>query len=159
MNNGFRARSAGVLWLPLLLLGGCGTPPAKDFGGHWTSINRFQSSTTEIPLHPAYAFYASPMDETLRTMLQRWAADTGMELTYRLPADFTLFQPVTQIHTSSVQQAARELSDAYAAQGVVVDVSGNRLDAHPAASLGTDRSPPLSSHGNRSAVPSSGVRP
>lgn len=131
----------GTLLLPALLLAGCGTPPAKDFGGRWTPVNRFQASTTEIPLNRPYTYYASPMDETLRTMLTRWTTDTGMTLVYRLPSDYTLFAPVTKVRTSDVRQAARELSTIYAAQGVEIAVSGDRLEVDRASTLGSKIAP------------------
>lgn len=131
----------GTLLLPALLLAGCGTPPAKDFGGRWTPVNRFQASTTEIPLNRPYTYYASPMDETLRTMLTRWTTDTGMTLVYRLPSDYTLFAPVTKVRTSDVRQAARELSTIYAAQGVSIAVRGDRLEVDRASTLGSKIAP------------------
>ncbi|SEI83849.1 Toxin co-regulated pilus biosynthesis protein Q [Frateuria terrea] len=133
-------RVLGTL-LPALLLAGCGTPPAKDFGGHWKPVNRFQAATTEIPLNRPYTYYASPTDETLRAMLVRWTTDTGMTLVYHLPSDFTLFEPVTKVRTVDVRQAAQELSSVYAAQGVRVTVEGNKLRVGRAGSVGPDTAP------------------
>jgi hypothetical protein len=130
----------GVL-LPTLLLVGCGTPSAKDFGGRWKPVNHFQATTTEIPLDRPYTYYASPMDETLRTMLIRWTNDTGMTLVYRLPSDYTLFAPVSKVRTADVGEAARELSSIYAAQGVSLTVVGDKLQVDRAKALGTDITP------------------
>ncbi|UDI81411.1 TcpQ domain-containing protein [Xanthomonas citri pv. mangiferaeindicae] len=71
------------------------------------------------------------MDGTLKTMLERWAADSNMQLSYNLPSDYTLIGPVSAISTTSVQQAATELSAVYAAQGVSVSVSANKLLVQP----------------------------
>ncbi|HZV22136.1 MAG TPA: hypothetical protein VFF93_00035, partial [Luteimonas sp.] len=56
-----------------LLIAGCATQPAPGISGRWKPVNHFASSIEAIPLHPAYEFYASPLDVTLRTMLARWA--------------------------------------------------------------------------------------
>lgn len=120
-----------------LLLAACGTPPAKDFGGRWVPINRLQRSTTEIPLDRPYTYYASPMDETLRNMLQRWATDTGMTLVYRLPSDYTLFDPVAKVRTPDIRRAAMQLNDIYATQGVAISIEGTRLQVGRVRTLGS----------------------
>ncbi|MCX7512370.1 TcpQ domain-containing protein [Frateuria sp. STR12] len=140
MNKVSPNRILGTL-LPALLLAGCGTPAAKDFGGHWKPVNRFQSSTTEIPLNRPYTYYASPMDETLRTMLIRWTSDTGMTLVYRMPSDYTLFAPVTKVRTGDIRQAASKLSAIYAAQGVSITVADGRLQVDRARTLGSRTKP------------------
>jgi hypothetical protein len=140
VNKASPNRILGIL-LPTLLLVGCGTPPAKDFGGRWKPVNHFQATTTEIPLSQPYTYYASPMDETLRTMLVRWTTDTGMTLAYRLPSDYTLFAPVSKVRTANVREAAKELSSIYAAQGVSLTVVGDRLQVDRAKALGTDIAP------------------
>lgn len=84
----------------------------------WKPVNRFAEATREIPLQQAYVFYASPMDRTLKAMLTRWAADTGMTLSYRHSSDFTLHAPVAQIRTTRLPEALDQLRAAY----------GNRLE-------------------------------
>lgn len=135
-------RASGFVLLSALLLAGCGTPPAKDFHGHWSSVNRFQADTTEIPLNRTYTYYASPMDETLKNMLQRWVTDTGMTLVYRLPSDYTLFSPVAKVRTPDIRQAAAQLTAIYAAQGVSIAVEGERLQVERSGAIGS-RSAPL----------------
>lgn len=130
-----------TLLLPALLLTGCGTPPAKDFRGHWQPVNRFQSTTTEIPLNRPYTYYASPMDETLKNMVTRWATDTGMTLVYRLPSDYTLFAPVAKVRTADIHEAASELSSIYASEGVAVTVEGEKLRVGSPKALGSDINP------------------
>lgn len=148
----------GFLLLPVILLAGCGTQPAKDFGGRWKPVNRFQSSTTEIPLNRPYTYYASPMDETLRNMLTRWSHDTGMTLDYHLASDYTLFAPVTKVRTADLRQAASELSTIYAAQGVSIAVDGGTLRVARPGALGSDTSPvaapPHAAHPAAAASPS-----
>lgn len=108
-------------------LSACGTSPAKDFSGPWHPINSFQSQAYEIPLQRAYTFYAAPMDETLKTMLGRWARDTGRTLDYRLGYDVTLYEPVAGIRTTDIDSAVRKLSAIFAAQDVLVLAHPRRL--------------------------------
>ena len=105
-----------------ILLSACGTTPAPDYRGKWRPINNYSETPIEIPLSSTYIFQASPMDGTLKTMLARWAKDSGMQLDYRFGSDFTLFGPVSQIDTTNIQDAAAQLSAAYAQQGVSVSV-------------------------------------
>lgn len=134
-----------------MLLAGCGTPAAKDFGGHWKQVNRFQPTTTEIPLERPYTYFASPMDETLRNMLVRWTTDTGMTLVYRIPSDYTLFAPVAKIRSADIGQATSELSAIYAAQGISITVAGGRLLVERAKALGSD-TPLLKIHRSTTAT-------
>ncbi|MGN2252086.1 hypothetical protein ACFWZ4_01790 [Frateuria sp. GZRe12] len=154
MNKASPNQILSALLLPTLLLAGCGTPAAKDFGGRWRPVNRFQPSTTEIPLNRPYTYYAAPMDETLRNMLVRWTTDTGMTLVYRIASDYTLFAPVTKVRTTDIQQAASELSALYAVQGVSVTVAGERLQVDRVKSLGSDIRP---SGTQQPSMPSSGA--
>lgn len=120
--------------LVALLLTGCATSAAKDFGGSWKPVNRFQDTTTEIPLNPAYTYYAAPMDETLRSMLRRWAKDSGMQFSYQLQSDYTLYKAVAKVHTVDIHAATTELSAIYAAQGVSVSTDGRTIMVGPAQS-------------------------
>lgn len=119
--------TAGIAAPLLAALAGCGAPVPKDFSGDWTPVNRFRPATTAIPLSPPYTFFASPMDGTLRTLLARWAADNGLQLSYELGSDFALHQPVARIRTPDLQAAVRELSAIYAAQGASVSADDTRI--------------------------------
>jgi hypothetical protein len=116
-----------------LLLAGCATKPAPDFGGRWKPVNRFASTTMEIPLYTSYVYQATPMDGTLKTMLERWAKDSGMTLDYRLSSDYTLYGAVSTIGTTNAQQAVTDVSAAYAGQGVLVSIVGNQIVVQPAS--------------------------
>lgn len=120
-------RTSAALLLAAALTG-CGTPSARNFAGPWKPVNHFQNKPTEIPLNPAYVFYASPMDETLKTMLARWARDSGRQLSYQLPFDVTLYQPVAAIRTTDIDDAVARLNSIYAAQGVSVAATARRID-------------------------------
>jgi hypothetical protein len=116
----------GASLAALLVLAGCAST-AKDFGGSWKPVNKFQDAPTEIPLAESYAFYASPMDGTLKAMLTRWAKDSGRELSYQLRSDYTLYTPVKQINTQDINAATDELSHIYAAQLVSVTATDRKI--------------------------------
>jgi hypothetical protein len=113
----------GICVFAVLLLAGCATPSAPDYHGKWKPVNRYAVTTTQIPLAKAYLFFATPMDGTLKTMLTRWAKDTGIQLSYNLGADYTLIGQVAQINTSNIHLAASELNDIYAPEGISVAIS------------------------------------
>ena len=122
----------------LFVLVGCGTTPAPDYGGRWRPVNNYTDTPLEIPLSSAYVFQSSPMDGTLKSMLARWAEDTNVQLDYRLGSDYTLYAAVAQIGTASIQDAAAQLSSAYASQGVAVSVVGNTIVVQQAASAASN---------------------
>ncbi|MFN4160501.1 MAG: hypothetical protein ACK4FW_00715 [Stenotrophomonas sp.] len=138
ISKGFIAIAAAVM------LAGCATKPAPDIGGRWKPVNRFASTTMEIPLYTSYVYQATPMDGTLKTMLERWAKDSGMTLDYRISSDYTLYGVVSSINTTNPQQAVIDLSSAYSAQGVSVSIVGNQIVVQSVASsvsqVGTDAS-------------------
>lgn len=129
--NKLKFAGTGTILLLAVALAGCGTPPAKNFSSPWIAVNRFRSAPAEIPLNPAYLYYASPMDETLKTMLTRWAKDSGRELAYQLPFDVTLYQPVASIRTADIDDAVAQLNTIYAAQGVSVTANPRRIEVGP----------------------------
>jgi hypothetical protein len=100
-----RRAPRGRLALPVaFMLSACGTPPASDFGGDWTPVNRFPDATSSIPLRPNHAFRATPIDGTLKNLLERWASESGRALSYRLESDFTLHSPVAGIDAAEFIQ-------------------------------------------------------
>jgi hypothetical protein len=115
--------TAGICTFAVLLLAGCATPSAPDYHGKWRPVNRYAATTTQIPLAKTYVFFATPMDGTLKTMLTRWAKDTGIQLSYNLGADYTLTAPAALINTSNIHLAASELNKIYATQGISIAVS------------------------------------
>jgi hypothetical protein len=125
----------GSLIVAIIALAGCGTPAARNFGGSWKSVNHFQRQPIEIPLTAAYTFYAAPMDETLKSMLTRWARDSGRELSYQLPYDVTLYTPVSSIHTTDLDSAARQLTTIYATQYVYVSATDRKILVRPASTI------------------------
>jgi hypothetical protein len=125
--KGKRVGVAMVAMVAMVVLAGCSTPAPRDYGGRWKPVNRFAATTTEIPLASAYVFYASPLDGTLKALLTRWSKDTGLQLSFRLGADYTLVAPVATIRTSDLHKAAAELSTFYAAQGILITAEPGQL--------------------------------
>lgn len=123
----------GLAIVSMAVLASCATRPAPDFGGRWKPVNRYAEEPQAIPLHQAYLFYPSPMDGTLKSMLTRWARDSKMTLSYLHASDFTLHSAVSEIRTSDLHQAAAQLSQAFATQGVAIEVEGNRIVVRDAA--------------------------
>lgn len=105
----------------------CGPRPAPDISGRWKAVNQYAEQTEEIPLQQAYVFQAAPLDRTLKTMLERWARDSRMQLVYGHGSDFTLHAPVARMRSTQLAQAAAELTSIYAPQRVVVTVDGKRI--------------------------------
>ena len=134
--DGRQARASAIknvlILTTALLLVGCAVPTAKDYSGKWKPINRYQQAPTAIPLNGAYVYYATPMDGTLRTMLRRWAKDSGMKFSYQLQADYTLPQPIASIHTTDIRQALANVNNVYSTQGVQVYTLDNEIIANPA---------------------------
>jgi hypothetical protein len=122
-----------ILLVAIVATTACATS-APEYGGRWKSVNRYADSPQEIPLYQAYTFYPSPMDGTLKTMLERWARDSKMTLSYLHPSDFTLHAGVAGIRTNSLQEAVSQLTAAFAQQGVSVAVEGNQIVARSAGS-------------------------
>jgi len=110
--------SVTALWAVMLL--GCSSQTAPGFRGHWTPINRFADTPEAIPIRPSYVFYASPVDATLKTLLERWAKDAKKTLSYRHPDDFTLYAPVAHVRTDELREALAVLNSAYAGQRVSI---------------------------------------
>jgi len=131
----FKRALLGASLLATLALTGCGTPAAKDFGGSWKPVNRFQDAPSEIPLTKSYTYYASPMDGTLKSMLTRWAKDSGVQLNYELPSDFTLYKAVSQVQTTDVQDAVTRLNTIYASQDVFVSADNREIQVRSASAM------------------------
>jgi len=115
-----------------LMVAGCATQPAPEYGGRWRPVNRFSETPQAIELYQTYEFYASPLDGTLKAMLARWASDSKMTLSYQAPMDYTLFGPVAEVRTRDLREAASRLSALYAAQGVAIAVEAKRIVVRPA---------------------------
>jgi hypothetical protein len=128
-----RWRRLAVVLLLASLVAACGTTPAPNFRGRWQPVNHFDDSPKELPLAQAYVYTASPLDRTLKTMLTRWARDSRMTLSYLHGSDYTLYGPVAQIGTPSLQQAVSQLNAAYAAEGISISADERQITVRGAA--------------------------
>ena len=104
---------------------------APDFGGRWREANAYADAPQEIPLQQAYVYTPSPMDGTLRNMLQRWTHDAGLRLQYEHRSDYTLYAAVARIRTPDLQQAASMVTQAYAPQRISVTVADGAVVVRP----------------------------
>jgi hypothetical protein len=116
-----------LLAMLALLLAACATRPAPDITGRWKPVNRYAETTQEIPLHQEYLFVPSPMDGTLKTMLERWSNNVRKTLAYQHPSDFTLYAPVAEIRTTDLNDAISRLNTIYAPQQVLISVDDARI--------------------------------
>ena len=113
--------------VPVILSAGCTTPEAPGVRGRWKPVNSYADAPQAIPLQQTYLFQASPTDGTLKNMLNRWARDRRMSLSYLHADDYTLYAPVADIRTTDLQAAIAALMDAYAAQGIAISTEGNQI--------------------------------
>lgn len=75
------------------------------------------------------------MDGTLKTMLTRWAKDSGLQLVYLLPSDFALYTPVSQLHTTDIQEAITKLNALYAEQDVLISADSRQIQVRSASAV------------------------
>ena len=122
-----------VFLASIVEMASCRTTPPPEFHGQWKPVNHFADAPREIPLHAAYVYFASPLDVTLKGLLTRWAADTGVPLRYDAGSDYTLYSAVEGIRTADRARALAGLQRAYAAQGLVVSDEGGMLVVRPTA--------------------------
>jgi len=137
-------RSASILIASLCLaamLAACAAH-APDFGGRWRPVNVFAETPREIPLQRAQVFAASPVDGTLRNLLQRWAQEAHLRLDYAHPSDFTLHRAAADVRASDLREALARLSQAYAGQRVVASLEEGRIVVRAGAAQPTSDGPP-----------------
>ena len=127
MDIRFSTRTCVAVVGAALATSACAGREAREFSGRWAPVNTYAESTEAIPLRGAYVFQASPMDRTLRTLLARWARDSGAELDYRHPSDFTLHEPVGAVRAYSIAEALAQLDSSFGSHGVVMRMEGRRL--------------------------------
>ena len=116
------------LSLSTLFLTGCGiTPPVNFPQGNWRPMNDFPNDISEIPLTRQKIYQPLRIDVTLKGMLQRWARQANLSLSYQHDSDFTLSRDVARIQQPNIEQAIRELNEAYRHKGVDIRLVGNRI--------------------------------
>ena len=125
---------ACVACVVVLVPAACASRPASGISGRWMPVNHFDSRAQEIPLYPAYEFYAAPLDRTVKTMLARWAHDSKMTLDYQPGSDFTLYEPVSRIRATDLRQALAQLSSLYVADQLDAALVDNTIVVRRSAS-------------------------
>lgn len=108
--------------LAVVALTACGTKPAPDFRGRWKPINTVDESPRPIPLQPVQRFVVSPADRSLKHVVQRWAEASGRRAAYRAPTDFSIHLDATKVSAATIETAVAQLSSAYAAEGIRVEL-------------------------------------
>jgi len=109
---------------------GCSTSTlgtAGHAGGRWQPVNRYPSVTHAIALQTPQTYAVTPLDGTLRVLLQRWADDAGLELIYLPPMDYALHRAASLIGGVGLNDALKQLEQAYLGQKLTCAVDGQRL--------------------------------
>lgn len=113
-----------------LMLPACGIRQAPSFPDkHWKPIHKYSDSVNKIPLRVTRVYAAQAADKTLRTLLQRWASESGTQFVYGAGHDFSLPKDVASIKTTSLVRAVAQLGGVYRTHGVEIflDVTDNVL--------------------------------
>ncbi|MDV3468438.1 hypothetical protein RZA67_06775 [Stenotrophomonas sp. C3(2023)] len=109
---------------------GCSTVTlgtAGHAGGRWRPVNRYPNATHAIALQTPQTYTVTPLDGTLRVLLQRWADDAGLELVYLPPVDYALHRAASLIGGVGLNDALEQLERAYLGQKLAFAVEGQRL--------------------------------
>lgn len=120
-------RATVVLVVALACLVACAVRSPAGISGRWQPVNRFAPTTQPIPLRSPYLFQVTPLDRTLKGVLERWARDRGMQLVYEHESDFTLHAPMADVRTSDLSAAAAQVAALYREHEVRVDVETDRI--------------------------------
>lgn len=119
----------------LMSMSGCRTSPPPEFHGRWHAVNRYPAETRAIPLRHETVFAATPLDGTLKRLLERWAKEAGVVLEYGIDTDYTLHAPVSRLRAGSLADAVSGLDALYRMHGVAISVTGDRVVVSSQASV------------------------
>lgn len=111
----------------LVLLASCASRPPPEVSGRWKPVNHYSEQPQAIPLRPAHVYYVAPVDRTLKSLLERWAAESHTALDYRHDSDFTIYRPVADVHGDDLRTTLAQVAALYAAQNVAIDLEGDRI--------------------------------
>lgn len=116
-------------FLPLTLISvilltntGCTTHKVPDFPQNWRPLNELPATTQAIPLNIAHVYRITPLDVTVKGLLNRWGEEAKMPVVYNSAYDFTVFKPLLQIQAEKLEEALAQLSQLYEAQNIVFRV-------------------------------------
>ena len=124
----FYSKKIISLSLSALFLTSCGiTQPVNFPQNSWKPMNDFPNDITEIPLTRQKLYQPLRLDVSLKGMLQRWARQANLSLSYRHNSDFTLYHGVAKIQQPNIEEAIRELNEAYQHRGVDIRLVDNHI--------------------------------
>ncbi|XXQ67832.1 hypothetical protein ACKLNO_09450 [Neisseriaceae bacterium B1] len=102
---------------------GCSiTNKVPDFPKNWRPINELPEVTQVIPLNRPHVYRVTPLDATVKGLLNRWGEEAKMPIVYDSAYDFTVFKSLLQIQTENLEEALVQLSQFYEAQNIVFRV-------------------------------------
>lgn len=116
--------------LLVVLCAGCAGPDVK-VSGAWQPANALDATPRPIPQAPTVQFIATPVDQTLRSLLARWAREGNWALDFRVASDFSLTQEAASVRAPSIESALQTLNKFYAASGVQIELSSGVIVASP----------------------------
>ncbi len=105
----------------------CSTSTAPGVKGRWQPVNGFAETAEAIPIAKPDIFYVTPVDATLKGLLERWAKGSKKTLSYQHPNDFTLHVRAAGIRTANLSEALSALSAAYAGYEVSIALEGQAI--------------------------------
>lgn len=121
------AMISGVLLVTL----GCSTnSKAPDFPKKWQPMNKVAESTKVIALKVQHTYHITPLDTTVKGVLERWGTEAKMPVVYDSARDFTIFKPLLQIKTEKLEEALAQLSHFYEAQNIAFRVQDGVIIAY-----------------------------
>lgn len=113
-----------------LTLSACGAYNKPPFhGADWKPVHRYSDTVNKIPIKKPQLYIVRAADSTLRSLLRRWAMESGAELVYVVDDDFSLPKAAAPIRTASLVAAVGQLHNVYRDHGIAVslDVVNNTL--------------------------------
>ena len=110
----------------VLTLVACASPKSPQPDSDWQSMNVFKPDVKVLPLRVPYTFSALPIDATLMAMLQRWANDSSIKLSYQCGDDFSIPSRLLLSRVSTLRAALSETSSFYSDYGLNLDLSADK---------------------------------
>lgn len=120
-----------------LLVAACAGCAGQDVkvSGPWQPVNALDATPRPISQAPVVQFIATPVDQTLRSLLARWAREGNWALDFRVASDFSLTQDAASIRAPSIESALATLNGIYAGSGVQIELSSGVLVANARADI------------------------
>lgn len=114
------------LLLALVAALGCGCATTESSAVRdWHPVNALASAPQPLSPGPQVRFISTPVDDSLRTLLSRWARESDASLEYRIATDYSLSVDAASIRATSIHAALEALNRIYAAHGLVIGTAGD----------------------------------